>query len=248
MNDKTKFQSKHLASSQIQPKAPNARLRSGRLPQRPHESRLKKAPPPNSIRYYRQRAGMSLEVLGSCLGVSRETIRHLEERDTWLEADRAAEIGKVLGVPKEALGFSDAPNAYVWAAKAVPVVGSVIANDEVCYSETGRRMAGSSHLPADAVALDIRHGKLRGWLLFYRNVVRQPMSQDVLERQGFAEKFIVNLRNGTTWWRHIKPASERSLFHLNSPYLCSIQDVEISWVSEIVGLEAPLFDLPAGAR
>lgn len=216
----------------------------GRPRQRLAESRLKSPPPPNLIRFYRQRADMSLEVLARNLQLSRETVRRLEERDIWLEADRAAQISKVLGVPKEVLAFSQEPNAYTWAAKAVPLIGSVIAEDEVRYRKTGRRVFGRSYLPATVVALDIQHGKLHGWLLFSK-ALSEPMTQNVLERQGNAEKFIAGLKNRTQWWRHIKPASDRNRFHLNSPYLSPIQDAEIFRVWEIVGLEAPLFDFPS---
>src|SRR5689334_14265777 len=89
-----------------------APLRAGRNRRRVRESRLNSAPPPNSIRFYRRRAGMSLERLGKVVGVSREAIRRLEERDTWLDAERAGEIGSALGVPKELIGFSDAADAY----------------------------------------------------------------------------------------------------------------------------------------
>ncbi|WP_271570229.1 helix-turn-helix transcriptional regulator [Bradyrhizobium sp. CCBAU 11386] len=246
MNDETKPQKNRRTRSQEAPNPPQARLRPTIGSSNANESRLKSAPPPNSIRDYRRRAGLSLARLGRLLGVTGETIRRLEERDTWLDAERAAEIGKALGVPKEVLGFSDTPDAYAWAAKAIPVIGSVIADDQVRYCTTGRRVAGGSHLPSDAVALDIIHGKLRGWMLFYREGFREPMSKEVLKRQGLAEKFIVNLRNGTTWWRNIKPASERHIFHLNSPYLQSVNDVEISWVSEILALQVPLFNLPIG--
>lgn len=180
------------------------------------------------------------------MGVSGETIRRLEERDTWLDAERAAAIAKALGVPKEVLGFSNAPDAYAWAAKAVPVIGSVIVDDLVKYRKTERRVVGGSHLPSDSVALDITRGKLRGWMLFYREGFREPMSEEVLKRQGLAPKFIVTLNDGTTWWRTIRPASEQHLFHLDAPFMQSVNHVEIAWVSEIVALQVPLFDLPAG--
>lgn len=244
MNDETKAQEDQHARQQKTPSQPKARPRS-RLPSaNTTDSRLKSPPPPNSIRYYRRRARVSLAHLGKRLGVTGETIRRLEDRHTWLDAERAEEIGKALGVPKELLGFSDAPDAYAWAARAVPVIGSVIAEDEVRYLKTGRRVAAGSYLPADAVALDIKQGKLRGWILFYRGSSREPISKDILERQSLAEMFVVNLKSGTTWWRHIKPSSGQARFHLDSPHLCSLTDVEISWVSEVIALQAPLFDLP----
>ena len=187
---------------------------------------------------------MSLEDVGKIVGVSRETIRKLEERDTWLDVERAAEIGRALSVPKEVLGFSYAADAYGWAAKALPVVGSVAANDEVVFEQMERRVAGGAHLPAGSVALDIKQGKMRGWLLVYREGAMEPMTKEVLERQGPDEKFIAHLADGTTWWRHITPASKRNIYHLNSRYLDSLNDVEIEWVSEIVGFEPALFDLP----
>lgn len=248
MNDETKPQKNRRTLSQQAPNPPKGRLRPTTGSSSANESRLKSAPPPNSIRDYRRRAGVSLAHLGRLLGVTGETIRRLEERDTWLDAERAAEIGKALGVPKEALGFSDTPDAYAWAARAIPVIGSVIADDQVRYCKIGRRVAGGSHLPSDAVALDITQGKLRGWMLFYRGSSREPISKDILERQSLAEMFVVNLKSGTTWWRHIRPSSGRDRFHLDSPHLCSVTDVEISWVSEVIALQAPLFDLPTQVR
>ena len=187
---------------------------------------------------------MSLEDVGKIVGVSRETIRKIEERDTWLDVDRAAQIGRALNVPKEVLGFSYAADAYGWGAKALPVVGSIRANDEVVFTQTGRCVAGGAHLPPDSVALDIQQGKMRGWLLVYRDGAREPMSKEILERQGPDEKFIVHLSDGTTWWRHIAPASKRHVYHLNSRYLDPLTDVEIEWVTEIVGFEPAIFDLP----
>lgn len=224
----------------------NSRARLQRVPN-PDESRLKSVPPPNSIRYYRRQAGLSLAHLAKLLGVTGETIRRFEQRHTWLDEERAAEIAKALRVPKEVLGFSDTPDAYAWAAKAIPVIGTVIEDDQVRYRKTGRRVAGS-HLPSDAVALDVARGKLRGWMLYYRAEVREPMSEEILKRQGRAPKFIVNLNDGTTWWRKIRPSSEQHLFHLDAPFMQTVSHVEISWVSEIVALQVPVFDLPASAR
>lgn len=248
MNDETKSQEDQHARPQKTPSQPKARLRSRLWSAKATDSRLKSAPPPNSIRYYRRRARVTLAQIGNRLGVTGETIRRLEDRHTWLDAERAEEIGKALGVPKELLGFSDAPDAYAWAARAVPVIGSVIAEDEIRYFETGRRVGGGSYLPADAVALDIKQGKLRGWMLFYRASSRKPISKDILERQSLAEMFVVNLKSGTTWWRHIKLSSGRDRFHLDSPHFCSVTDVEISWVSEVIALQVPLFDLPTQLR
>lgn len=230
--------------SQKLPPEPGARLRAGRPARRVEESRLNCAPPSNSIRFYRRRAGMSLEDVGKLVGVTRETIRRLEERDTWLDAARAAEIARALGLPKEILGFSYAADAYGWAAKAVPVVGSIIANDEVKFEQTGRRVAGGAHLPVGSVGLDIKHGKMRGWLLVYRGEGLEPITDDVLHQQGFNENFISHLVDGTTWWRHITPAAKPNLYHVNSRHLDPLNDVQIKWVAKIVGIEPEPLELP----
>lgn len=221
-----------------------ALLNSGRNAQRVRESRLDRAPPPNSIRFYRRRAGISLAEIGKQVGVSRETIRKLEERDTWLDADRAGKIARVLGVPTEVLGYSYAPDAYGWAAKALPVVGSITANDEVKFGQTGPRVAGSPRSPAGSVGLCVSQGKMRGWLLVYSENSLEPMSSDVLVRQGSNENFISHLTDGTTWWRHIAPAAKRNFYHVNSRHLDPLNDVEIEWVAKIVGLEPACFELP----
>lgn len=230
--------------SPTHPVASEARLRAGRNSIRTRDSRLNTAPPSNSIRYYRRRAGMTLEDVAKNVGVSRETIRKLEERDTWLDTDRTAQIARALNVPKEVLGFSYAADAYGWAAKPLLVVGSITPNDEISFGQTGRRVAGGPHLPPGSVALNIRHGKMRGWLLVYREDRLEPMSSDVLIRQGSNENFISHLTDGTTWWRHITPAAKHNLFHLNSRHVDPLNDVEIEWVAQIVGIEAEPFELP----
>lgn len=224
---------------------PRSRLNAGRRPRRSKESRLNRAPPPNTIRYYRRRAGMSLEDLGRIIGVSRETIRKLEERDTWLDPERATAIGRALGLQKEIIGFSYAPNAYSWGARSLWVVGSVSAQDEITFGGApDRHVAGGSHLPEDSVALDIRQGKMRGWLLVFRPESSERMSKGVLERQGAQENFIACLEDGTTWWRHISPAARQGRYHLNSRHQDPIHDVRIAWVAKIVGIESPLLELP----
>ncbi|MGX4804846.1 helix-turn-helix transcriptional regulator [Bradyrhizobium guangdongense] len=224
---------------------PKSRLNAGRRSQRIKESRLNQAPPPNTIRFYRRRAGMSLEDVGKIIGVSRETIRKLEDRDTWLDPERATEIGHALGLPKEIIGFSYAPNPYSWAARSLWVVGSVSAQDEITFGDAPHRhVAGGSHLPEDSVALDIQQGKMRGWLLVFRPESSERMSKSVLERQGLQENFIACLDDGATWWRHISPAARQGRYHLNSRHQDPIHDVRIAWVAKIVGIVDPLFDLP----
>lgn len=220
------------------------RLRPGSPARRTTESRLNCAPPPNSIRFYRRRAGMSLEAVGKLVGVTRETIRRLEDRDTWLDSERAAEIARALDLPKEVLGFSYAADAYSWAAKAVPVVGSVIAHDEVKFEQTGRLVAGGANLPVGSVGLEIKQGKMRGWLLVYRGDAQEPINGEVLHRQGLTENFISHLVDGTTWWRHITPAAKPNFYHVNSRHLDPLHDVQIEWVAKIVGIEPEGHELP----
>ncbi|MBR0847258.1 helix-turn-helix transcriptional regulator [Bradyrhizobium diazoefficiens] len=187
---------------------------------------------------------MSLESVGHQVGVSSETIRRLEERDTWLDPDRAAQIARALGVPMEVLGFSYAPDSYGWAAKALSIVGSV-ADDKVKFHTSGRRVAGSSRLPVGSVGLDITQGKMRGWLLVYREDGIEPMTSDVLARQGFKENFLSHLADGTTRWGQITPAAKHDLYHITSRNMDPLNDVQIEWVAQIVGFEAAPFELPA---
>ena len=147
-------------------------------------SRLAKAPPPNSVRYFRQKAALPRFEVARRIGTSGETIRKLERGDTWLDADRAQELGRALRVPYELLGFSYARDAYAWAAKALPVVGMITGADEVRFVETGRGIAGGAHLPAGCVALEINVGKLRGWHLAYQELEQHAMSDGILTCQG----------------------------------------------------------------
>lgn len=234
-----------LSPSQDGSEGPKSRLRAGRKPQRTEKSRLKKAPPPNSIRFFRRRAGLSLAELSQKLGYSRETVRRLEERDVWLSAERASAIGRVLRIPKEVLGFSSAPNAYQWAAKSFWVKGYVNAQDELKDDDTLRRhLAGSSNLPEDIFAYEILQGKLRGRFLVYRPESSENMSKDVLDRQGLGETFIACLHDGSLWWRHITPAARSGLYHLTSRYQDPILDVKIAWVAKIVAIEPASMELP----
>jgi hypothetical protein len=180
--------------------------------------------------------------------VSGETIRKLEQCDIWLDADRAREIGRILRVPYELLGFSYASDAHAWAAKAVPVVGEITTNDEVNFAKTGCCVAGGAHLPRGCVALHITIGKMRGVYLIYQEAAQLAMSREILARQGNRELFLVHLVNGTTWWRHIVPSPATDLYHLHSQYLDMISDVRIAWVSEILGFELARCPLPTPAQ
>lgn len=211
-------------------------------------SRLVTPPPPNSIRFFRIRAGLTRQEVGRKLGVSGETVRKLEQCDTWLDANRAVEISRIFRVPHELLGFSYASDAYAWATKAVPVVGEITANDEVKFVETDRRIAGGAHLPQGCVALHIKIGKMRGLYLIYQQAAQLQMSREVLSRQGNQVHFLVHLVNGTTWWRHIVPSPATDLYHLHSQHLDMINDVRIAWVSEILGFELPRYPLPTPAQ
>ncbi|MBR1092697.1 helix-turn-helix transcriptional regulator [Bradyrhizobium manausense] len=218
-----------------------------RFPRKEH-SRLVNPPPPNSIRFFRIRAGLARADLGRKLGVAGETIRKLEQCDTWLDADRAVEIGRILGVPYELLGFSYASDAYAWATKAVPVVGEITANDQVKFARTDRIVAGSAHLPQGCVALEIKIGKMRGWNLIYQEAAQLSMSSELLAQQGNRENFLVHLVNGTTWWRHVLRAQTIGLHHLQSQYVDVITDARIAWVSEVLGFELARYPLPTPAQ
>ncbi|MET4481427.1 DNA-binding XRE family transcriptional regulator [Bradyrhizobium sp. F1.13.3] len=215
---------------------------------RKERSRLLTAPPGNSLRFFRNKAGLKRAELGRKLGISGETIRKLEQCDIWLDANRAAEIGRVLCVPYELLGFSYASEPYVWAAKPIPVVGEITANDEVKFAQTDHYVAGGAHLPHGCVALDIKVGKMRGWHLTYRENAQQTMSREVLAQQRQCENFLVHLVNGTTWWRYIQPSLTNDRYHLHSRCLDTINDVRIAWVSEIVGFEFERYQLPTRAQ
>lgn len=215
---------------------------------RKEQSRLANPPPPNSIRFFRIRAGLAREEVGRKLGLSGETVRKLEQCDIWLDANRAVEISRILRVPYELLGFSYAYDAYAWATKAVPVVGEITANDEVKFVETDRLVAGGAHLPQGCVALHIKNGKMRGMYLIYQQAAQLQMSREILSRQGNHEHFLVHLVNGTTWWRHIVPSPATDLYHLHSQHLDMINDVRIAWVSEILGFELPRHPLPTTAQ
>jgi hypothetical protein len=70
----------------------------------------------------------------------------------------------------------------------------------------------------------------------------------VLRRQETSAKFISHLKDDSTWWRTIVPSIRSHHFHLDAEHKRSVHDVEIEWVSEVLGFEYPGHDLPPPAK
>lgn len=78
--------------------------------------------PANSIGYYRRIRGLSRKELAEGAGTSPQQIHRLETGERELDPEWAARLSHVLHVPAEDIGYSNSPNAYPWATRAVPVV------------------------------------------------------------------------------------------------------------------------------
>jgi transcriptional regulator with XRE-family HTH domain len=201
--------------------------------------------PPNSLRYYRKRvAGMTLEQLAAALHTFQQNIGRYERRDRELSEQSAKDIAAVLGVPYELIGFSDSPDAYVWAAKAVPVIGAMNAEHLIEYCETTRRI-GVTDRPPGTVAVELTEGEPSGWFLLYDADAFEPVTKTVLTRQDAHQKFVVRTADGRTYWRQIVPSHRRNRYHLQAKHCDPIYDIELDSVSEVLDFERPGKDLPS---
>lgn len=211
------------------------------------KSRLKKAPPPNSLEYYRERAGKTLMEVAAALNTSHQTIQRLEKRQMILTPEWADRISPVIGgVPAQLIGFSYAPDAYMWAASAVPIVGTVEPDLHVSTADKPYRCIGVRNNPAGDSCIAIELGRealppLAGWLILIDDTRVERMNRSVLERQNeMRRQFIVRIKDGTMWWRRIVPSAKRNFYHLEFDHKPTIYDVEIESVSEFVGFEPGL--------
>lgn len=209
-------------------------------------SRLKKPPPGNSIRYYRQRKGLTLQEVASLLGTTHQTIQRLEERNQVLTPDWAMRIGSVVGgIPGALLGYSDAPDAYPWAARPVPVMGTVDERRLIELQPTPMFRVGLTNQPAGAIAVEVHDRNLLvdRWLLLYDNSQAEPLTEEIISRQSAGERFVSRLPDGTVWVRRIVPAAN-GLCHLEADNAPPIYDVQVASVSLVLGFERPGQDLP----
>jgi hypothetical protein len=214
------------------------------------KSRLKQAPPPNSLRYYRNLAGRTLMEIAAALNTKHQTIGKLETRQTILTPEWADRIGSLIGVPAQLIGFSYAPDAYIWAAKAVPVIGTVNADMRIEAAEPPYCSVGIWQRPVPASTFAVTIGReafsqLSGYLLLFDDTKRERVTPAVISRQNQQDKkFIVHLIDGSMWWRRIVPGAKRNRYHLESVHKSLIENVEIESVSEIFAIEAPGLQLP----
>jgi transcriptional regulator with XRE-family HTH domain len=201
--------------------------------------------PPNSLNYYRKRvARMTLEQLAAALHTFQQNIGRYERRDRELTEKTAKEIAKVLGVPYELIGFSDSPDAYIWAAKAVPVIGAMNAEHLIEPRETGLRI-GVTDRPPGTVAVKLTEVEPSGWFLLYDADAFEPVTKAVLARQDAHQKFVSRTADGRTYWRQIVPSHRRNRYHLQAKLCDPIYDIELHSVSEVLDFERPGKDLPS---
>jgi transcriptional regulator with XRE-family HTH domain len=196
--------------------------------------------PPNSIAHFRARKGWNPPKLADEIGTSPQQIRRLESGQRQLDPEWAARIGKALDVPAEDIGYSDSPDAYPWATRAIPVMGALHPGLQVDLHEEPIEKIGSFTVLSDSVAaILIMPGTLpliEGmYLLFDRVAV--DISPEILVRQETGERFIIRLFDGTAWWRRIQSGSRKNRYHLSAPGVEPILDVEIDTVSRVVGVQ-----------
>jgi len=196
--------------------------------------------PPNSIGYFRSLKGWKPPQLAEAAGTSPQQIRRLERGERQLDPDWAARLGKVLGVPAEDIGYSDSPDVYPWATRAIPVMGGLYPGLEIKLQDVPTEKIGTFSITgANTAALAIMPGTnplVEGMFMLF-NVEAEDMSPTILDRQAAGERFIIRLFDGTCWWRRIQPGSRKNRYHLSAQGVEPILDVEIDTVNRILAFD-----------
>jgi transcriptional regulator with XRE-family HTH domain len=196
--------------------------------------------PPNSIAYFRSLKGWNPPKLAEEVGTSPQQIRRLEKGERQLDPDWASRLSKALGVPAEDIGFSDSPDVYPWATRAIPVMGGLHPGLKIELQNHPTEKIGSyTVVNASIAAITIMPGTLPLVEGMFLLIDREPedMSIEILERQATGERFIIRLFDGTTWWRRIQLGSRKNRYHLSAPGVEPILDVEIDTVNRVVGVQ-----------
>ena len=164
----------------------------------PEDERLKgrfdgasKKWPANSLRFYRESADMTLTDVAKALKTNHQTIQRLETGKMRLTPEWAERIGEVVRVPKELLAFSDDPDAYGWAVKAVPVVGSIDADLRINFSPFPVRRIGVPNVTSNFRALELGAGSIpafTGWTIVYDDEAHEHVSQRNTRTAGKGRK------------------------------------------------------------
>jgi hypothetical protein len=164
-----------------------------------------------------------------------------------LTPEYAERIGAMLRVPAKFLAFSNEPNVYGWAVKPVPVVGIIDSEMRIGPEQLRPRRIGVPDASVGLRALELGKDSMpsfEGWTILYDENNRERVSQHILDRQAQNATFVIRTSSGEMWWRRIVPSARRGSHHLESQHKQTIYDVEIDWVSEVLGFEPPGKDLP----
>lgn len=195
--------------------------------------------PPNSLKYYRKLKGLTQESLGRRIRGTHQLIEKLENRKNELTQTYAEQIGNVLGVPAAYLGYP----GYGWL-KLVRVVAELDDGRQVRFYPRHHGRVGVIGVPSETVvAIKVLPGALPGfedWVIPYDPAAKEPMSQQILQRQEAGARFVISLANGSAWcMRTIVPGSRRGTYHLSLIGAGYLPDVEIAWVSEVFHMQPP---------
>jgi transcriptional regulator with XRE-family HTH domain len=197
--------------------------------------------PPNSIKFYRELAGLTQAELAQAAGTSHQQVYRLENRQRKLDPEWATRLARPLGCAPEDLAYSSAPNAYPWAIKAIPVVGQLTASMEITRfrPEAPVKHIGVLGAAEHTVAIEITAAAIpmmKGLYLTYLDSpgARLKMTPEIVERQNRGSLFVVQLKQEPTlWFRTIQFGTRRGRYHLNAVNQLPIADAEIAWVTQI---------------
>lgn len=195
--------------------------------------------PANSIGYYRRIRGLSRKELAEGAGTSPQQIHRLETGERELDPEWAARLSHVLHVPAEDIGYSNSPNAYPWATRAVPVVAWLWPDCSVRHQTSSRVIGALTTVTAATKAIEMTPDMvpvLDGMFLLYDSTVREPITNDVLTRQANGTRFLVALRDGTEWVRRISHGTTPHRFHLTAAGTNPVLNAHVAWVTPITGI------------
>jgi hypothetical protein len=220
-------------------------------------SRLRHRPPPNQIDFYLGKSGLTQDQLADSINearvrdgkkpTTRQQIGKLKNGQSNLSAEWADYIGRALGVEGSLIGYSDSPDAYAWAAKAIPIMGYV--TPELLVEQTNRALGhiGLTNTTRTTQAFQITEGaivsQVTGWFLLADMANRQPISElHISDQDGYG--YLSCTMTGDLWWRRIIPTAIRGRYHLEADNRRPVYDVVIDWVTPVLRLEPPGKGLP----
>ena len=132
------------------------------------------------IRYYRRKSGMSMDVLGKYLGVSRQTVFRYENGTIEnIPHEKMQKMAEIFGVGVSALfGFGDMYDGARETVRTVPMLGEIACGEPIYADEEHGRYAPAEGLDAD-FCLRAKGDSMTGARIFDGDIVFVHAQQSV---------------------------------------------------------------------